>query len=196
MPRPLTIDNAAVLDRAVEILWRDGCDSVSIRDLERVCGLKAPSLYQRFESRDSLVAAAIDRYVTTVVAARVRRHLTDGDDPITGIRSFFTSVLEPFPGEDVPRGCLLTSTTGQRALIAPPIRRAVEAGLGAIEQGFCAAIERSLEAGDLVATTEPATLALALLAAFEGVLLLTRLGRVDLRPSVDALLDALLASHR
>ena len=192
MSRPLTIDDAAVLDRSVDLLWRHGTDSVSIRDLERACGLKAPSLYRRFKNRDALVAAAIDRYVATVVAPRVRRHLINEEDSRAGIRSFFITALEPFPGEETPRGCLLTSTTGQGALSAPPVRRAIEAGLEVIEQGFRVAIDRSLTTGALAVTTEPAALALALLTAFEGILVLVRLGRTDLRSSVDSLVGALL----
>jgi len=190
VPRPVKYDDTALLDRAYDLLWRDGCDAVSVRDLEAALDLRAPSIYRRFHSRDELVARAVDRYVDRVVAARVRRHLTGCDDPVEGLRSFFLSALRPAPGEHVPRGCLLTVTAGQSVVADGRVRRAVERGLDEVGSALAAQVARAAATGRTVPGTDVATLATTLLTAFEGLLVLARHGRTGLAASVDVLLAA------
>jgi len=190
VPRPAKYDDTDLLDRSYELLWCDGCDAVSIRDLEQVLDLKAPSIYRRFHSRDELIARSVDRYVERVVAGRVRRHLDRADDPVAGLRSFFQSALDPAPGEARPRGCLLTLTAGQSAGDAPEVRAAVDAGLAAVEAALETQVRRASERGRTAPGTDVHALTSVLLLAFEGLLVLARAGRVDLAPAVDQLLSS------
>jgi hypothetical protein len=43
-----------VPDTTLDLIWRRGCDAVSIRDLENALDIRAPSFYRRFHSRDQL----------------------------------------------------------------------------------------------------------------------------------------------
>ena len=190
MPRPAKYDDTDLLDRSSDLLWRDGCDAVSIRDLEVALDLKAPSIYRRFHSRDELIARSVDRYVERVVAGRIRRHLADGDDPVAGLRSFFLTALEPTPGESVPRGCLLTVTTGQAALSGAGVRSAVDAGLGLVESALRDQVARARELGRTDPGADVDALAALLLVAFEGLLVLARSGRTGLAPAIEQLLTA------
>jgi len=194
MPRPAKYDDTELLDRSYDLLWRHGCDAVSIRDLERVLDLKAPSIYRRFHSRDGLVACSVDRYVERVVAARVRRHLARADDPVAGLRSFFLSALDPASGEARPRGCLLTLTAGQSAADAPEVRAAVDAGLSAVEAALEIQVGRAVDRGCTGPGADVASITTVLLLAFEGLLVLVRTGRSDLGPAVDQLLASCFPS--
>jgi AcrR family transcriptional regulator len=186
MGRPAKLADVEILDRATDLLWRDGCDAVSIRDLEAVLTVRAPSIYRRFGSRDHLIAACVDRYVDRVVRGRIRRHLDDAADPLAGLRTFFTSALEPFPCEHASRGCLLTTTAGQDAGRAPEILAAVRAGLDAIATAFRAALTRARDRGDLPEDADVDALAGRLLFAFEGLLVLARVGANGLDAGIAA----------
>ena len=194
MPRSAKFDDSDLLDRSYELLWRDGCDAVSIRDLEIAMGIKAPSIYRRFHSRDELIARSVDRYVDRVVAARIRRHLVGASDPVAGLRSFFTSALVPSPGESAPRGCLLTVTAGQTASSDPGVKDAVDAGMGIVEQAFLDQVRRAGADGRLARDVDAVTTATGLLMAFEGLLVLARSGRTDLSVVVDQLIAAYFPS--
>lgn len=193
MARPAKFDDLEVLDRASDLFWRDGCDAVTIRDLEAVLDLRAPSIYRRFTTKDGLVAASIDRYVDRVVRGRVRRYLERADDPVEGLRAFFSSVLEPHPGEPTPRGCLLTVTAGQRSFDDPTIRAGVVAGLAVIESAFRTQVERAQAAGQVRGDLDPVAVAVGLLASFEGLLVLARAGMPGLQAGIDASFAALTA---
>jgi len=190
MGRPAKFDDTDVLDRAIDRFWRDGCDAVTIRDLEIALDLKAPSIYRRFHRRDELIARSVDRYVERVVGGRVRRHLDGADDPIAGLHRFFTSALEPMPTETVPRGCLLTVTAGQTAFADEEVRASVTAGLATVETAFRRQIDRARTAGQIRPDADVEGLATSLLLAFEGLLVLARSGAPDLERGIDALFQA------
>lgn len=192
MARPAKFEDVEVLDRATDLFWREGCDAVSIRDLEGALELRAPSIYRRFSTKDQLIARCVERYVDRVVRGRVDRFLDGSNDPVDGLRSFFTSALVPHPGELSPRGCLLTVTASQTAFQSAEIRSAVTAGFDAIESAFHTEVERAQAMGRIRSDIDAAALAAALLVSFEGLLVMARSGAGGLTAGIDAIFAALV----
>jgi len=193
MGRRPKLDDAEILDRATTLFWKDGCDAVTIRDLESALDLRAPAIYRRYASKDELIERCVERYVVRVVGGRVRRHLEASEDPYDGLRSFFASALDPHPGEATSRGCLLTVTASQTAFQDPAIRDAVRAGMDRIRDGFQTQIERGQAAGRFRTDVSAGVQATHLLLVFEGLLVLARSGSTGLLDSVDLSLASLRA---
>ena len=191
MARPAKIDDVEVLKRATDLFWKNGCDAVTIRDLELALDLRAPSIYHRYATKNDLIRRCVDSYVDRVVGGRIRRFLDSADDPVQGLRSFFASALEPHPGEDTSRGCLLTVTASQTAFQDPAIRTAVIAGMDRIRSGFRAQIERGHATGQIRTGVSVEVQATQLLLMFEGLLVLARSGATDLMGSVEVSLSSL-----
>jgi len=191
MGRPPKIDDVEILDRATALFWKDGCDAVTIRDLESALDLRAPAIYRRYPTKNALIERCVDRYVGRVVGGRIRRHLEGSQDPLEGLRSFFASALEPHPGERTSRGCLLTVTASQTAFQDPEISVAVRAGLDHIRSGFKAHVERARATGRIRTDASADVQATHLLLLFEGLLVLARSGATDLMNSVDLSLESL-----
>lgn len=194
MARPRRIDDDAVLDRALDVFWRDGVDAVSVRDLETALDLRAPSIYRRFHSKEELLARCIDRYVDTEVGGRVRYFLDASDDPMVGLQAFFTSVLRPHPGEQHLRGCVLTTTAGHDEAMTPGVGRALDRGFATIEAAFRRQIERAKDTGQLHPETDSAASAKSLLMSFQGLLVLARSGASGLPAGIDATFQRLASS--
>ncbi len=174
------------MDRAIEVFWKNGVDAVSIRDLEVALELRAPSIYRRFHSKEQLLVRCLDRYVESEVGGRIARLLDDADDPLDGLRRFFTSVLRRHPGERQLRGCLLTTTSGHDEAATEAVRSAVDRGFASIERAFRRQIERAVAVGQLDADADPDAAAKALLMSFQGLLVLARSGAGGLRDGIDA----------
>ena len=191
MGRPPKMDDVEILDRATALFWKDGCDAVTIRDLESVIDLSAPAIYRRYATKNELIERCVERYVDRVVGGRIRRHLESSDDPLVGLRSFFASALEPHSGEGTSRGCLLTVTASQTAFQDPAIGAAVRAGMDHIRSGLQTQIERGRATGLIRTDVSAAVQATHLLLVFEGLLVLARSGAVDLMDSVDLSLACL-----
>lgn len=191
MGQTLKTTDIQVLDRTFDLIWRRGCDAVSIRDLEVVLNLRAPSIYRRFHSRDQLLAAAIDRYVERVVRRRIRLFLVDAADPLDGIRQFYLSNTEPQYQSLARRGCLLASTSQQTAFEVPAIREAVNRGFDEMESALVRALDQAAAQGHRFrCPTEE--LAGALIQSYTGLLVLMRSGRGGLDAAMTVTLDAVL----
>ena len=191
MGRPAKTTDSDVLDTTYLLAWQRGCDDITIRDLEVVLDLRAPSIYRRFHSRDELLAAAIDRYVDREVDPRVRYYLEDTSDPLEGIRQFFFTILDSLATPARPPGCLVTTTSQQSSYSVPVIRDAVDRGTARVRDALLAALKRATARGHEF-TVPHYDLAWALLQNYVGVVMLTRCGHNQLQPSVTVVLDALL----
>lgn len=62
MGRPRSFDTDKALDDAMEVFWRHGYDGASLAMLTKAMGIKPPSLYAAFGSKEGLLKAALDRY--------------------------------------------------------------------------------------------------------------------------------------
>ena len=147
MGRPAKTTDSDVLDTTYLLAWQHGCDAITIRDLEVALDLRAPSIYRRFNSRDALLAAAIDRYVDREVDGRVRRYLEDSSDALQGIRQFFLRTLDLMAELQTPPGCLVATTSQQSSYAVPVIRDAVDRGTARVREALLAALERATAQG-------------------------------------------------
>ena len=63
MARPREFDEAAALDRAMEVFWKQGYQNTSLDDLLEAMGIQRGSFYNTFGSKRETYLRAIDRYV-------------------------------------------------------------------------------------------------------------------------------------
>jgi AcrR family transcriptional regulator len=174
MGRTQTWDEADALAAARRVFRQRGYAGASLRELEDATGVHPGSLYRRFGDKRGLFLAALQSYNTQVVDQRVRTHLLTAEDPLTGIRSFFTSTFEELV-DGIP-GCLVTNSAVECVTLDPSVHGDVLDGLQRIEDGLVAALRRADQAGQLPAGREPSALAAQLLALYQGVLVLVRCG--------------------
>src|SRR5580692_10899227 len=64
--RPREFDRAAALEAAMLLFWRKGFAMTSMSDLCEAMGIRSPSLYAAFASKEALYLEALDHYVRTV----------------------------------------------------------------------------------------------------------------------------------
>lgn len=109
MGRTREFDHETVLDRAGELFWRFGYDTVTVQDLEISTGIGRGSLYNAFSDKEGLFVAALDRYVEKYGSAPFR-HLND-HDVAKGVRLMLDAIVERMSDPSHPPGCLLTNTS-------------------------------------------------------------------------------------
>jgi TetR/AcrR family transcriptional repressor of nem operon len=177
MGRKQVWDQDEALTSAMRLFRRRGYLGASLRDLEEATGMHPGSLYRAFRSKEGLFGAALDAYNERVVEVRIRVHLRDAEDPVAGIRSFFTSTFDtgigPEPEPDP--GCLLTNTAVE-SFSVPHVTPGVRRGLEMIESGFADALTRARAQRLLPAELDVEESATQLLALYQGLLVLVRSG--------------------
>jgi AcrR family transcriptional regulator len=181
MGRPRSFDADKALDEAMEVFWRHGYDGASLAMLTKAMGIKPPSLYAAFGSKEGLLKAALDRYAQRrsahmhyVLAGRTAREVAE---------RFLSSIAESHTDPANPPGCLLVQgglACGEGSENIPfelAARRA---------QGEAELRERFVQArhdGDLSPEADPAALArfLSTVASGMGVLASSGADREALR---------------
>lgn len=151
--RPRQFDEAEVLDRAVDLLWREGPAALSLNDLAARLGLAKPALARTFGGKDDLLAAVLRRYRDRVdgpVLAEVAEAATVGGVARAYLMGYAGRLARKPAGPAT--GCLLAATTETTALSEGPVARTAR-DLNALNR---AALEEALRE---VGATEPEALA-------------------------------------
>jgi TetR/AcrR family transcriptional repressor of nem operon len=188
MARPRAVEDELLLTKAVELFWRNGYARTGVRELEEKLGLKAPSLYNRFGSKDALFQAALAHYLERVVRTRIARYLRAGE-PLQGLRAFFDSCYDYAPAGESALGCLLVNSALELQAGDAETRAQLTHGSRMIRAAFRVALRRAQRAGQLRHDADSAALAEALHVGLQGLLVSARSERdkAVLRRKTDAL---------
>jgi len=107
--RPREFDRTAALRTAMLLFWRKGFLATSMTDLCEAMGIRSPSLYAAFGSKESLYLEAVDHYATTV-GVSIWGRLTDSPSVRDCVAGLLGAAVENLPEYDgvTPGGCMLT----------------------------------------------------------------------------------------
>ena len=95
MGRPREFDETEVLAAAIDCFWEHGYEATSTRELADRMGLTGASLYNAFGDKRTLYRRALDHYIETRFAERVRC-LEGGLPPRQSIGAFFAEIIQRF----------------------------------------------------------------------------------------------------
>ncbi len=167
MARPQSISTDILLKNAMSQFWQFGFESTSIQDLQRVCGLPASSLYNRFGNKAGLFEAALEQYVKKVVTGRCDKYL----DPAKGLEGIYQYVASALNDPHSHWGCLLVNSQVQLEQLPPGAVPLIQSG----SKQVCQALQRSLSQAQTlgeIAPNQPIELLAEQLALFiQGLLI-------------------------
>jgi len=166
--RPREFDREAALEAAMFLFWRKGFEAASMQDLCEAMGVRSPSLYAAFESKEALYLAAIKHYVL-IHGQPVWDRLADGATAREGIENLLAAAVETLPKSRMtPAGCMavLAAVSDEwPAPIAREIRKVRLDMLGSLR----ARLEAAVANGELAATTDIEALSRFYLSVFQGM---------------------------
>ena len=110
--RPRTFDREEALDTALRLFWCRGYDKPSIADLTEAMGLKPPSLYAAFGSKEALFKEALDRYISGY-GGGIWHHLEESGSARDAFYSLLQATAEAYSRGSLPRGCMIVLSAPQ-----------------------------------------------------------------------------------
>jgi TetR/AcrR family transcriptional repressor of nem operon len=174
------------VDAAARLIHAHGVAGTTLDDVRVAAEVSGSQLSHYFAGKDELVQAVIDRQADAIVGNQEQADL----GTLEGLRAWRDMVIAAARGNGGKGGCPLGSLGGQLAETDDDARVRIAAGFdrwsAAIRDGLRAQPETALPAG-----VTPDDLAVTLLAALQGGLLLAQVQR-DTRP-LETAVDTILA---
>ena len=177
---------ARIVDAAAQLIFQQGVASTTIEEVRDSAHVSSSQLYHYFEDKPALVRAVIERQAEMAIGTQEQFDLSS----LEGLREWRDFVVDSNRLRDGRGGCPVGSLGSALAETEPEARAVVAASFKRWEASIMAGLLRMQALGRLAPESDPRQLALSVLAALEGGLLLAQIQR-DPEP-LAAALDAML----
>jgi len=173
--RPRGFDRGAALEAAMFLFWRKGFAATSMNDLCDAMGVRSPSLYAAFGSKEALYLEAVEHYVRTQ-GPPVWDKLAEGATACAGIENLLMAGTESLPkSRATPAGCMaVLAAVGDEwpAAITRVVKKVRLEMLGMLRSR----LETAVAKGELPASTDIDGLSRFYLSVFQGMAIQARDG--------------------
>ncbi|EJK88038.1 TetR/AcrR family transcriptional regulator [Agrobacterium rhizogenes] len=190
MARPQEFDTADVLNKAMQLFWNKGFESVSLTELLKATGLSKSSLYGTFGNKRELFLAAYDVY--RVARAHELEITLNKGLARNALETFFCKIIADARAVEFTSGCMSTNQAVEMAPYDPQVRGRVEADFQLIEDAFASTIERGRADGSIKSSRSSREIASLLVVAFPGFQVMVRAGAGEAR--LETALNVLLSN--
>ena len=173
--RPREFDRGAALEAAMLAFWRKGFAATSMNDLCDAMGVRSPSLYAAFGSKEALYLEAIEHYVE-IFGPPVWDKLAEGATARAGVETLLLAATESLPKSGtIPAGCMATLAAVSDEWppgIADVVRKIRVEMLGMLRSR----LEAGVANGELPTTTDIEALSRFYLTVYQGMAVQARDG--------------------
>ncbi|GAA0637319.1 TetR/AcrR family transcriptional regulator [Sporichthya brevicatena] len=173
---------ARIVEAAAKLMLSRGVAATSIPDVLAAAGVSASQLYHYFADKQDLVHAVITHSAQDEQQALGQVSL----DSLEALRAWRDAVVALQQERNCAGGCVI-SLAGEIADVDPEARAQLQATFASWEESIRLGLTAMQERGEIRADADPPRLALSVLAALQGGLLLTQVRR-DTTP-VEVALD-------
>jgi TetR/AcrR family transcriptional regulator, transcriptional repressor for nem operon len=178
-----------IVAAAATLMFEHGVAETTLEDIRAAAGVSGSQVYHYFADKQALVRAVIDYQTDTVLDAQAD-HL-DALDTVAGLRAWREFIVEHQRQLQCRGGCPIGALGAEVAETDSAARVAAARGMRRWEVRIREGLRTMQTRGDLPQSVDTEDLALALLAALQGGLLLTQIQR-DTKPlevAFDAIVD-------
>lgn len=182
--RPKDFDEGVVLDKAVDLFWRQGYEGTSLEQLLDAMKMGKGSMYHNFGNKREVFKLALSRFMHNFTVS-FSNEIAKSKDPISFIADFFLKV----PTQDVidhRKGCFLGNTVAELACIDKGLEQIAVANLGIMEETFYKYIKEAQGSGRLKTKEDARLLARHLINLWNGLNITRRMYQSpkDLNPLI------------
>ena len=175
VPRSLTARGAAtrarIVEAAADLIYAHGVEQTSLDDVMAASGVSKSQLYHYFTDKDALVLDVIARQTERVLDAQ-RPHL-EALESLPALKAWRNAIVRLNKAVQ-GGGCPLGNLASELANDSEPARKRLADSFSIWGDRIENGLARMQERGELGASADPHDLALALLSAVEGGLLLAK----------------------
>jgi TetR/AcrR family transcriptional repressor of nem operon len=190
--RPKDFDEGVVLDKAIDLFWKQGYEATNLEQLLKAMEIGKGSMYHNFGNKRDLFSLALNRFIEKF-ATWFEHEIAKSKDPIAFIKEFFKGI--PLQGaDDHKKGCFLGNTVAELACIDPGLEKLATQHLRRMEMTFLKYIKIGQQSGRVKSKQEAHLLARHLINLWNGINITRRMypQAKDLLPIIDMQLNFIL----
>jgi TetR/AcrR family transcriptional regulator, transcriptional repressor for nem operon len=162
---------ARIVEAAAGLIYVHGVERTSLDDVMAASGVSKSQLYHYFADKDALVLEVIARQTERVLDAQ-RPHL-EALDSLPALKAWRNAIVRLNKAVQ-SKGCPLGNLASELANDSEPARKRLADSFSMWRDRIENGLAKMRERGELSASADPHDLALALLSAVEGGLLLAK----------------------
>ena len=192
MPRVKTFDEDQVLEKAMELFWKQGYNATSMQNLVDALGINRASLYDTFKGKKELFVRAFQRYRARSKSF-LKETLLPKADIREGFRAVFLAELEGGEQDCDSKGCFVVNSTTELAPQDEEITAIVCENRQVVISTFQSYLDYGKKAGQLSPDKDTLALAHYFFTFFNGLKVISKLTtpREELEKMVETALGAL-----
>ncbi len=111
MPRKKQYNEQDVIEKAMQLFWRNGYETTSMHMLEKEMGINKFSIYASFGSKDGVFLESIKCYKQKL--NKLIEELKKSSSGIESIKEYFQDFLEFSKDNEYGKGCLISNTANE-----------------------------------------------------------------------------------
>jgi TetR/AcrR family transcriptional regulator, transcriptional repressor for nem operon len=192
MARPKSFDDAAVLDRALQLFRERGFEGTSMSDLEAHLGLGRQSLYNTFGDKRKLYLKALDLYQRQAADEMVALLEAPGAG-LDALERWLAANTATVTAPGLPAGCFVVNSIVERPDDAPTAARCTR-GRECLTAAIRGVLSRAQAKGEIPADRDLEGLVALVVAHVYGLAVLARAGATE--RELHAASEALMAVVR
>ena len=171
MARPKTYDRDDVLEKAVDLFWRQGYKASSIADVVQATGLNTASMYKEFKDKDGIFEEALEYYRRHIIGPRVE--ILTREPNLSGVEAFLKNVIEGAASGNY-KGCLMMNHLAQQHSISQQAAQQIGAFCEQMEALLAIALKNAKSEQSIPAEKDPEALARFIMCSVHGLVLYGR----------------------
>jgi TetR/AcrR family transcriptional repressor of nem operon len=183
--RPKDFEETVVLDRAIDLFWKQGYEGTNLEQLLAAMGMGKGSMYHNFGNKRELFKLALNRFIGNFTSW-FESEISKSKDPVAFLKDFFRGI--PRQGsDDHKKGCFLGNTVAELACIDPGLEKLAIEHLEKMERVFYECIKAGQQNGKIKSKADARLLARHLINLWNGLNITRRMypnGR-DLVPLIE-----------
>ena len=192
MARPKKFDDAAGLQKALNVFWKKGYAGTSISDLTASMEINAPSLYATYGDKHKLFVSALQAYMQSQ-HAWMRQAVAENKPVREIIRFLLASLVDETLADPERRGCFMVNTVTEMANQDPQVFTIASDNEHQVHSILAELIRKGQASGEIAGDNDADVLASFLFINFMGIRVIaaTNSDKRHLHSALDVILSAL-----
>lgn len=174
MARKKSFNKDDVLERAMNLFWKQGFHATSMQDIVHNVGLSRSSLYESFGSKQGLFDQALGNYCRTNREG-VKALLSNEKSVKSGIRNLLESSIHCTISDADKKGCFVVNSTTELVPGDDEMLKALSKNRASFEKVFFEFLQKGQATGEIPPNKDIKTLSGLIYTVFSGLNVIAKL---------------------